>query len=265
MRAPLNRTLGLIGVSASLLIPGCNATLDDGLTMGGTTTPTTASAIGLWSGSDPMSGLNVIALINAAGQATFIRGDGLQFIGSVQVSGSTLAATLDGYTDFGSTFGDGSTFGIGTLNGTVTTANSITATLSFTSNGGTSIRGSWSLSFETLSNNASSASAISGNYTDSVSGAVLSITSLGAMTSQSSSNNCVLNGTVATHDPSHDVYEVSYTYGNCTGKYAALNGVQFTGLASRNPNLAPAQLTMAVTGTSTAGNQYGIVSTLNGS
>ena len=33
----------------------------------------------MWTGTDSVSGLTVIALINAAGQATFIRGDGVQF------------------------------------------------------------------------------------------------------------------------------------------------------------------------------------------
>jgi hypothetical protein len=257
-----SRALGVLAASGALILGGCNSTLNDA-TGSGTTTP--ASATGVWTGNDSVSGLTVIALINAAGQATFIRGDGLQFTGSVQVSGSTLAAAIDGYTDFNDTFGDGSTYGIGTLNGSVTTADSITASLSFTSNGGTAISGSWSLTFQGLSNNVSSDSTISGNYTDAVTGAVLSITSLGVMSSQNPNNSCVLNGSLTTHDTAHDLYEVSYTFGSCTSTYAVLNGVQFTGLATLNTNVSPAQITMAVIGTSSAGNQYGIVSTLNGS
>ena len=262
MRTSLNRTLGIAGLCGALLAGGCNSTLNDA-TASGTTTP--ASATGVWTGTDSVSGLTVIALINAAGQATFIRGDGLQFTGSVQVSGTTLAAAVAGYTDFSSTFSDGSTYGIGTLNGSVTTGDSIKASLSFTSNGGTAVSGSWSLTFQGLSNNASSTNTLSGNYTDAVTGAVLSITSLGVMSSQNPANSCVLNGSVTSHDTAHDLYEVSYTFGSCTSTYAVLNGVQFTGLATLNTNVSPAQITMAVIGTSSAGNQYGIVSTLNGS
>jgi hypothetical protein len=262
MRTSLNRTLGIAGLCGALLAGGCNSTLNDA-TGSGTSTP--ASATGVWTGTDSASGLTVIALINAAGQATFIRGDGLQFTGPVQVSGSTLAATVSGYTDFSATFGDGSTYGIGTLNGTVATADSITATLSFTSNGGTAISGSWSLTFQGLSNNTSSDTTISGNYTDTVTGAVLSITTLGVMSSQNPANGCVLNGSVTTHDTAHNLYEVSYSFGNCSGTYIVLNGVPFTGLATLNTNVSPAQITMAVVGTPTTGNQYGIVSTLNGS
>lgn len=262
MRTSLNRTLGIAGLCGALLAGGCNSTLDDAT---GSGTTTTQSATGVWTGTDSVTGDTVIALINSGGLGTFIRGDGLQFTGPVQVSGSTLVAAVVGYQDFGNTFSDGSTYGIGTLNGSVMTADSITASLSFTSNGGTAVSGSWSLTFQGLSNNASSDSTISGNYTDVVTGAVLSITSLGVMSSQNPANSCVLNGSVTTHDTAHDLYEVSYTFGSCTSTYAVLNGVQFTGLATLNTNVSPAQITMAVIGTSTAGNQYGIVSTLNGS
>jgi hypothetical protein len=256
------RLVRLTGIAVVVLaIGGCNSTMYDNSSSGGTTN---ASATGIWSGSDSVSGLGITALINAAGQATFIRSDGVQFVGSVQVSGNTLAVTIDGYSDFPAAFSDGSTYGIGTLNGTVTSGSSISATLDFTTNGGTAISGTWSLTFEPLSNNASSTSAISGNYTDAVTAAVLAITSSGVMTSQNAANGCVLNGSVSTSDTTHDVYEVAFTYGNCTGTYAVLNGVQFTGLASLNSNLSPAQVTMAVTAASPT-SKYAIVSTLNGS
>jgi hypothetical protein len=85
------------------------------------------------------------------------------------------------------------------------------------------------------------------------------------MTSQSANNGCVLNGTLSTSDTAHDVYEVAYTFENCTGNYTVLSGVQFTGLAYLNAS-SPAQLTLAVTGTSTTTTtKYAVVSTLNGS
>jgi hypothetical protein len=253
------RLIGICGTAgAALLLPACNGSSSS------STSTTTASATGVWSGTDSVSGLGVTALINAAGQATFIRADGVQFAGSAQVSGSTLAVTVTGYTDFPATFSDGSIYGIGTVNGTVTTGSTLSATLDFTTNGNTAISGSWSLNFEALSNNASSTSAVSGNYTDTVTGAVLSITSAGAMTEQNATNSCVLNGSISTADSTHDLYEVAYTFEDCTGTYATLNGVQMTGLASLNTTVSPAQLTMAVAGAS-ATSKYGLVSTLNGS
>jgi hypothetical protein len=257
------RRIGLIGIPAAMVAalsaPGCNSTSDEG-----SSTTTNASATGVWSGTDSVSGLSVTAFINSGGQATFIRGDGAQFVGSAQVSGDTLAVTVDGYSDFPAAFSDGSTYGLGTLSGTVTTGSTITATLSFTTNDGTAIGGSWSLTFQSQSNSGSSTSAVSANYTDAVTGAVLSITSNGDMTEQNASNGCVLNGSISTGDTSQDIYEVAYSFGNCTGTYAVLNGVQFTGLASLNTSVSPAQLVMGVTGASST-SKYAIISTLNGS
>jgi hypothetical protein len=260
MNALRNYAAAILAIGAGLILASCNSTIGDGTTSG---TSTNASATGFWSGSDSVSGQTVIALINAAGQGTFIRGDGLQLTGTVQVAGSNLVTAVDGYTDFGSAFSDGSTYGIGTLNGTVVTGSSITATLSFTTNGNTAVTGSWSLTYQTVSNNASSTGAIGGNYTDTVTGAVLSINSNGVMSEQNPNNSCVLNGSVSTNDTTHDLYEVAFTYASCTGAHAVLNGVQFTGLASLNTSQSPALLTIAIIGTSAASVPYGIVSTLN--
>jgi len=263
MRAILLRIIGL-GIASTVLVGSNCSSGDSGSGGSGSGSVTNASATGVWSGNDSMTGLGITALINSAGQATFIRSDGVQFAGPVQVSGSTLAVQVDGYSNFNSAFSDGSTYGIGTLDGTVTTGNTLTATLTFTTTGNTSITGNWTLNYEALSNNSSSTTAISGNYSDNVMSATLSITTTGVTSSQSSTTNCVLNGSVSTSDSTHNVYEVAYSYASCTGNYAVLNGVQFTGLATLNSNAAPTQLTMAVTGAS-SGNKYAIVSSLTGS
>jgi len=261
MQASWLRFNGITALATAALVIGCNAT-DTG--SGSSATTTDAAATGVWSGTDSVSGLAVTALINSAGQATFIRSDGVQFAGTVQVSGSTLATAVDGYTNFGNTFGDGSTYGIGTVDGTVATGSTISAALTFTTNGNTSISGTWSLSYAAQSNNVSSPAAISGNFTDASTGAVVSINSSGVMTSQNPTNGCVLNGSVSTNDTSHDVYAVAYSYGNCTGTYAQLNDVQFTGLATLSTSGSAPQILLAVRGTSST-SKYSIVSTLNGS
>jgi hypothetical protein len=260
MRPSFLRLTGTLGIAAVLAV-GCNSS-DYGSGSNSTGT-TNASAAGVWSGSDARSGLTVTAIINAAGEATFIRSDGVQFVGTADVSSNTLAVAVDGYSNFPTTFADGSTHGIGTLNGTVTTASMLNATLTFTTDGNTAITGSWSLSYASIARNVSSTAAVSGNYTDSSSGAVLSITSSGTMTSQAA-NGCVLNGSVSTNDSSHNVYEVAYSYASCTGSDAVLNGVQFTGLATLNTAQSPTQLLIAVAGASSTA-KYGIVSTLSGS
>jgi len=245
---------------AALTLVSCNSTIGNG----GGGTVTRASPVGVWVGIDSVTSLSITAYINSAGQATFFRSDGVQFDGSVQISGSTLAATVTGYTDFSSNFNDGSNTGIGTLNGTVTTGDSLRATLTFTTDGGTMITGTWQLNFEAQSNTASSTAAVSGNYTDNVTGTVLSINNSGVMTSQNANNGCVLNGSISTSDSTHDLYEVAFSYGNCTGTYAVLNGVQFTGLATLNASASPLQLSWAVSGASATA-KYGLITTYNGS
>jgi hypothetical protein len=261
MRTLLLRLIATLAAAAAALGSSCQW----GIHYRGSTTSSssasTASATGLWSGSDSASGLGVTVIINAAGEAVFMRSDGIVFTGSAQVSNDSLAVAVDGYSDFPSTFSDGSNYGIGTLNGTVSSGVPLDASLSFTTNGNTPISGNWSLNYAAQSNNASSTSAISGSYTDSVTGAVLSISSDGVMTSQSAANGCVLNGSVTTNDGSHDIYEVAYGYGDCTGTYAPLNGVQLSGLATLNTSVSPAQLTLVVTGASSS-SKYAVVSIL---
>ena len=261
MRAILVRLL-CVAIASTILAGSSCSSSNNG--SGSSGAVTNASATGVWSGSDSISGLGVTAVIDSGGQATFIRTDGVQFTGSVQVSGTTLAAQVDGYSNFPATFSDGSTYGIGTLDGTVTTGATLTATLTFTTNKNTSIPGNWSLTFEAFSNNGSSTSDISANYTDTATGAVLSITTTGVMSSQDPNTGCVLNGSVSTGDSTHAIYQVAYSYGSCTGNYAVLNGVQFTGLATLNSNVSPAQLTMAVTGASSS-SKYALLSNLTGS
>ena len=250
-----------LAAAASLALAACNSTSDDG------SNSTTQSATGIWSGSDSVTGMSVTALINSGGQATFIRSDGVQFDGSVQVSGSTLAATVDGYPDYSSTFSDGTTYGIGTLSGTVSTGDTLTATLTFTTNGNTSITGNWSLSYESLSDTASSVTAISGDYTDAATGASITLSTTGSISGTNASNGCTVSGSVATADTTHNIYEVAYSYANCTGGYASLNGVQLTGLATINPTLSPVQVLAAAAGstsTSSGTSYFGIVSSLTG-
>ena len=253
--------ISLAGGLVALGIGGCNATIYGG---GSNPMPTNASATGIWGGTDSVTGLSVAGYVDPAGEAVFIRADGVQFAGATQVSGDTLVAAVVAYANFGSTFNDGSTYGLGTLNGTVASGSTLTLSLSFTTNGGTVETDSWSLTFSTLTNSGSSLSTISANYTDTASGSVISISGNGAMTGQNPANSCVVNGTITVINSSYDIYQVSLTYENCTGSYAVLNGLTLTGLAVLNPNTSPTQLTISVAGASSGG-KFGLVLYLQGS
>jgi hypothetical protein len=225
---------------------------------------TNGSAAGIWVGTDSASGLSLTGIINAAGLADFIRSDGAQYVGTAQVSGTDLTIALNVYTQFGSFFTDGTTFGTGTLSAMLASGSSISGSVNFTTTDNDTVSSNWSLGFSSIYNDASSLSVISANYADSstgdpLDGATVSITSSGGMTAQSGTTGCILNGQIATADTSNDAYEVAYTLANCTGADAVLNGIELTGLAVLNSN---GQLVVGVSGQSSGGTNYGVVSGL---
>jgi hypothetical protein len=252
------RIAGLVCIALSIV--GCK---NSGTSASATPTPN-ATVVGLWTGTDADSTLGLNAIIDSTGEMIVIRSDGAQFVGNLQISGDTIAAALDGYANFGSSFPDNSIYGIGTLDGAVNPGTSITATVSFTTNGNTSIPGSWSFTPGALTSVGSSLSSVTGNFADNATGATVSITSSGAMTSQNEpGTGCILTGTIGTADPAVDEYQVSYTLQLCTANYAVLNGVSFTGMGYLDFSTIPATLIYAVAGSLANGN-FGIVSNLTG-
>jgi hypothetical protein len=263
-------TMGLKGrflavMTLALAAVGCNGSDTTGSST--SSSGASASAAGIWVGTDSASGLALTGIIDSGGLADFIRSDGTQYIGTVQVTGTALAAALDVYTQFGTQFSDGSTYGVGTFNATVATASSLSGALSFTTSANNTVSSNWSLTFSDLYNNASSIADISGNYSDAstgdpLNGTTVSISGSGAMTAQSASSSCVLNGQISTANASNDAYQVSYMLENCAGADAVLNGIEFSGLALLNTGASPAQVVIGVRGQSSGGTNYGLVSGL---
>ena len=130
---------------------------------------------------------------------------------------------------------------------------------------GSSTSGSVSLTFNNWSYASGTASlaAVSGNYTDEASGDVVSITSAGDVTWQDATTGCVGNGTITVTNPNNSVYQVQFSYENCQGQYATLNGAQFTGLAALNTSVSPVQAIVGVTGQATGQPMYALAFTLN--
>jgi hypothetical protein len=258
MRQYKLRLAGIACLAAALV--GCHG----GDSIGGSTTTPNASIVGLWNGTDSDNpGLAYNVIIDSAGDMVAIRSDGVQFVGTLQISGDSVAASLAGYANFGASFPDRSIYGIGTLSGTVNPGTSIAAMVAFTTNGGTSLPGDWTLTPNALTDAGSSLNSVNGTFTDSVTGATVVISAAGVMSSQDANTGCTLTGTIGTSDTSLDEYQVSYTLANCSGDYAVLIGVPFAGLGYLDTTVSPATLTYAVAGTSSNGS-FGIVSVLNG-
>jgi hypothetical protein len=191
-------------LTLALATAGCNGSSSS--TSSSTSTGVAASPSGIWSGTDSQSGLALTAFINSAGQVDVIRADGVQYVGTVQVSGNDVAIALDGYTQFGAEFPDDSTAGVGTLSATFSASSTISGTFSFTTSANTVTSSTWSLTFDSIYDTASSLSAIAGPYTeplpavtggaDPMQGANLTITGLGNISGQGGSSGCVLRRSV---------------------------------------------------------------------
>jgi hypothetical protein len=243
-------------------------------------------AYGVWSGTDTGSQLGLTGIVNTLNAAVFIRADGAVYTGTnsgqttIVVNQGALSGQLHGYSPFGGSFPDGFTFGIGTLGGSVTSGKTLDGTWNFTtvdnptnmnSTPGTTTTTQWALSFESDYAGAPTLSAIAGNYTDATPssgdpslGSVISISASGAMTAQAATTGCVLNGQVSVTDTTNQIYQVTYSYASCTGSYAVLNGIQFSGMGALNAKVTPATIVLGVSGQASAAPQtsYGLTLTL---
>lgn len=191
---------------------------------GGPAQAQNASPGGIWTGTDSISGLKVTGIVDESGDFHFIREDGDQYVGTATVSGNTLSASFNGYTQ-------GGIFGAGTLSGTIVARSSIQANTSFQPNGNTAESGTLNLTFSSLYDVASSISTIAGSYGDS-SGDTATVYSDGTLFYQSASTGCSGDGVVTVPTPQYNVYQVSVTVQGCTGADAGLNGAAMTGLAT---------------------------------
>jgi hypothetical protein len=228
---------------------------------GGDMTPnvvTNVSPGGIYNGTDSASGLQLMGIVDEAGDFDFIRFDGVQFVGNAVTTGNSLSANFSGFMPFGATFEDDSTHGAGTLSGTVQPRASISATSQFRTDNGTSTNSTIALTFSSLYDVASSLATISGTYTDPNSGNVITVTSGGQMSWQDATTGCVGSGSISIINAAYNAYRVQFSYSDCSGSVAVLNGVPFTGLATLNNGVA----TVGVTGNA-AGANYALVITLN--
>ncbi|MGA2778918.1 MAG: hypothetical protein ABSF94_15285 [Steroidobacteraceae bacterium] len=214
------------------------------------TATATADPEGIWMGTD-QNGLSLTGFINAAGQSEFLRSDGTLFSGTLIISEATLAGTLDGYAQIGTTFADGTNFGLGTFGGTVVTRSSIDANWNFTTIDSMTTDNIWTLTYNSLYAKPSSLGSIAGSYTVSEpngpsDGSTIAISATGAISGTNSATGCVLTGQVTVNYPTKDVYQIALSYASCTE--AVLNGIPFTGLGILDTTVTPAQVLIGVTG-----------------
>jgi hypothetical protein len=246
------------------LLSGCggSGSSDAPSSSSGPSTPSSASAGGIWRGTESVSGLQVIGLVDEAGELHFLRSDNVQYVGNASVSGTSVSANVEGFVPVGFAFPDGSTHGTGTVSGTIQARASINLNTHFTTDAGNASAGTLNLTFDTLYNRPSALATIAGNFTNPQNGAVVSVNSDGTLFSQDPASGCVVNGAVLIINASYNAYRVQFSYASCTGQAAVLNGIQFSGLGTLENTVSPERAIIGVTGQS-ATTKYAVVLSLN--
>jgi hypothetical protein len=228
------------------LVVSCGGGGGGSSTINNTPPPVTnASHGGIWRGTESVSGLAIVGLIDESGELHFIRTDGTQYVGQATTSGSAVSANIEGFTQFGYQFPDGATHGIGSVSGSITARSSMNLTTQFQTDKGASSSGSLNLTFDAAYNRASSLATISGNYADGSD--TITVSSNGAIFEQDPNTGCVVNGTVSIINASYNAYRVKYSFANCVGQYAVLNGLQFSGLGMLDNSQTPEHAIIGVT------------------
>jgi hypothetical protein len=242
-------TVGLL--SSALCTAGCNSDSVDPYASKPPPPAAKASPGGIWRGTDSISGFPVIGIVDESGDFQFIRTDNVQYTGTASVSTTnSVSASFEGFTPLGYQFADGSAHGAGTVTGPLQERMSMSLTTTFKTDKGTTSNGTLDLTFDTQYNRSSSLTTISGNFKNGQNGAVVTVGSNGSIFSQDAASGCVLNGTVSVIDASYNAYRVQFSYASCTGESAALNAVQFSGLATLDNAVSPEQAVVGVTGQS---------------
>jgi hypothetical protein len=260
----MSRLLRSVAAGAAILIASCGGGSNDGET----DYVLNASPGGIWHGTDQVTGLTILALVDELGHFTLIRADGVQFTGLAVTAGTSLYASIEGVTEFGKTFPDGSIHGSGTLTGDVTARQEMDIDAQFTTDAGTGAHilvppTPQPFQFDVAYNESSSLAIIAANYADAVTGTVVTINSNGDIFAQDANTGCVINGRISIIEETYNVYDVQVSYANCQGATAALNGIPFAGLVALGDTMTPQQLVGGVTGSVNGRRKYSIVYALD--
>ena len=226
MVAPQTRFLPCL---AAIALAACGGS---GSSSGGTIDG--ASPAGIWRGTDPANGLAVVALIDAAGEAEFLRTDNALLSGEVSTAQDNSVSGAGQAYDTNK-FPDGTTAGSWTLQGTLTERQSLSVTVSVVTAAGSVITQTLDLTFDPAYDQPSSLASLTGAYAPVPNGTPYLFGPNG--TFSLSDLICEANGQFSIIDPGHNIYRVSAT-GECDhGGSTTSNG-----LATLDTSVSPAQL-----------------------
>lgn len=157
------------------------------------------------------------------GELRFIDNQGVQYQGSMQVSGNSYTASFRAIAPLGEYFLDGSTVLTGNMSGTIIQRDSLEGSYLMSSGE----RGTVSLLYDELYQRPSDLSRLTGTWID-VYDDTFSVDAMGRIFGQDSWG-CVYDGAAAIIDARFNAYRVNLTVSNCgevNGSYSGLGVVQ---------------------------------------
>lgn len=166
--------------------------------------------------------LDVVGVSVSSGELRFIDDRGVQYYGSMQVSGNTYNASFRAVAPLGEYFLNGSSVLTGTMTGTIIERSSLQGAYQLS----TGERGTVSLLYNDLYQRSSSLGRLAGTWIDAYND-TYSVDSMGRIFAQDSAG-CVYNGTAAVINTSYNAYRVNLTVSNCgavNGSYSGLGVV----------------------------------------
>jgi hypothetical protein len=218
-----------------------------------------ASAGGIWVGTDSSTTFPVVALVAETGELFFSdvgpTSNGVYYVGQFTSNGNAINASVDAITAPFSIYPDRGTTGTGDLGGTIIERTSLDGG-SMISTGPGAIGGgkawdtTFSATFSSQYNRASSLATIAGNYGPG--SLALTISSDGVLSARDSGTGCTMDGNVATIDPNYNMYAVTLSTMNCAAELNVPDGAQLKGLATLNDSQSPEYLVIGAADTTSA-------------
>ena len=197
-----------------------------------------ASPAGIWRGMDSTTGLAVVGLIDATGEAEFTRSDNALFSGALSTAeDNSISAAGHAYALNQSA--DTSSSGSWTMHGTLKERQTLSVTLSVTTTAGTQTEGTLELTFDPLYDQPSSLTSLNGEFAQlntlpyEVSNGTIALSEL----------ICEGNGQFSIIDAAHDLYRVQMTTRCDNGEQST-----WTGLATLDTSVSPEHLLVGWSG-----------------
>jgi hypothetical protein len=218
--------------------------------------PPNASAGGIWMGTDTGTTFPVMGLVAENGELFFsdvgATNGGVYYVGQFVADGNAINANVDAIAAPFADYPDRGTTGTGQLGGTIVERTSIDGSSSISTGpgaigGGKTWDSSFSVTFSSQYNRASSLATIAGSYGPG--SLALTISTDGTLSAQDSGTGCTLNGQVATIDTNYNMYSVTLSTMNCAGEFNVPDGAALKGLATLNDSQSPEYLMIAVADT----------------